>query len=86
MTKKLALFIPALMMLSPVGMAVAQEDLAGCTTMLESAVGHRLQAEGLDTSNACDLTVSQLAQIRVLLDDDGMGSRDRIQLILSEAE
>lgn len=68
MNKKISLLAPALIMLLPVGAAFGQDnDLAACNTMLETAVGYQLQAEGLDTSNACDLTVSQLAQIKALL-------------------
>lgn len=85
MNMKLSLLAPALVMLMPVGTAFAQDDLAGCNTMLETAVGHGLQAEGLDTTNACNLTVLQLAQIKSLLDEDGMGSRSAIELILSRA-
>jgi len=85
MNIKLSLVAPALVLLLPVGAAMAQDDLAACTGMLETAVGVALQSEGLDTTNACDLTVSQLAQIKNLLEQDGMQSRDRIQVILRAA-
>ena len=86
MSKKISLLATALVMALPAGVAFGQsDDLATCSSMLETAVGHRLQAEGLDTSHACDLTISQLAQIRTLLDEDGMGSRQRIEVILAHA-
>lgn len=85
MTRNLTLLTSALFMLLPMGAAFAADDLAGCNSMLETAVGYELQAEGIDTANACDLTLTQLAQIKSLLDQDGMGSRAQIELILSEA-
>lgn len=86
MIKTLTFAAPAVLLLISAGAAVAQnDDLAACNSMLEIAVGTALEAEGLDTSNACNLSVSELAQIKNLLEQDGMQSRDRIQLILTSA-
>lgn len=88
MTGKISLLTFALALLSPVGMAFAQsDDSATCNTMLETAIGQELQAEGYDTSNACSLTLNQLVQIKSLLDDNDDGSENerQIRLILSRA-
>ena len=86
MNKKMSLLATAFVMVLPVGAAFAQEDdLAMCNTMLEQTVGVALSAEGYDTSNACNLTVSQLSQIKTLLVESGAGSEIKIKEILDAA-
>jgi hypothetical protein len=62
--------------------AQSQQD---CSDMLTVAVGSALDREGFDTSNICDLTVADLAQIRAMLEEDGMSNnvRQSIELILA---
>ncbi len=74
-------------MLMPVGATFAQEqDAETCDTMLEASVGLGLRAEGFDTTNACDLTLAQLAKITGLLGQSGMGARLQIQAVLDEVK
>jgi len=55
-----------------------------CMNMLTLAVGNALDGQGFDTSNICDLTVAELAQIKGMIEDDGMNNNTRqsIELIL----
>ena len=68
--------------------AHAQEDPAmsqGFNT-LTNAVHNALTAQGFDTSNINNLSLSEIAQIRNLLTDDMDNSeRQRIELILERA-
>lgn len=65
--------------------AGSHEEGEACTNMLATAVGLRLEAEGVDVGNACNLSVSDLATIKTLLDTDGMGARSQIEQILADA-
>lgn len=86
MTGKIALLACSFLIVSPLSMALAQDNDPGvCNTMLETAIGQGLQGEGFDTSNVCDLTLNQLVQIKSLLATEGMGARPQIELILSRA-
>ena len=84
MKPKLMLLVPALGLAIASGPAVAQ-NTGDCRNMLTAAVGLSLDAEGYDTDNVCQLSVSDLALIKSLLTEDGMGSRSRIQFILDRA-
>lgn len=66
-------------------LADAHEDAEACNSMLATSVGMALDEEGIDTANACALSVADLAQIKGLLDTDGMGSRAQIEQILADA-
>ncbi len=68
--------------------AQAQEDPAMSQgfNMLTGAVYNALNAQGFDTSNINELSLSEIAQIRSLLTDDMDNSeRQRIELILDRA-
>jgi len=62
--------------------AQSQQD---CSNMLTVAIGSALDREGFDTSGICDLTVADLAQIRAMLEEDGMSNnvRQSIEQILA---
>jgi hypothetical protein len=64
--------------------AQSQDD---CMSMLTLAVGNALDAQGFDTSRICELTVAQLAQIKSMIEEDGMNnaSRQAIEGILADA-
>jgi len=66
---------------------VHAQSAEDCMGMLTIAVGSALDREGFDTTNICNLTVGQLAQIRSMLEEDGMSSnvRGSIERILAEA-
>jgi hypothetical protein len=81
MNRKISLLAPALFMLLPTGAALADSH-DGCMSMLATSIGMELESEGFDMINACELTVSELVQIKNLLDTDGMGTQSQIQLIL----
>ena len=66
------------------GSAFAQ-NTGDCRNMLTASVGMSLDGEGYDTSNVCDLSVGDLAVIKSLLTEEGMGTRRQIQLILDRA-
>ncbi|RDC71296.1 hypothetical protein DLJ49_14840 [Rhodovulum sp. 12E13] len=68
--------------------AHAQEDpaMGQGFNMLTGAVYNALSAQGFDTSNINDLSLSEIAQIRNLLTGDmGNSERQRIELILERA-
>lgn len=81
--------LPAFLLVLSVGgaaTAATSEETEACMSMLASAIGMQLESEGFDMANACNLTVAQLAQIKDLLETDGMGARTRIDLILADAK
>ncbi len=84
MNRKMTLLAPAFFLMLPVGVAFADahQDAEMCNSMLATSVGMELATEGFTMVNACDLTVSQLAQIKNLLDTEGMNARVRIQAVL----
>ena len=47
------------------------------TNMLTGAVYNALKSKGFDTSNIDQLTLSEIAQIKLLLDNDEMGNNTR---------
>lgn len=63
------------------------QDASDCGGMLTTSIGMSLDAQGFDTSNVCDLTVSDLTVIKSLIETDGMNSstRGRIENILEQA-
>ena len=63
--------------------AFAMEDELN---MLTGAVYHSLRSMGLPTDDINNLTLSEVAQIKNLIDEDGMGNTQKIKLILSRAE
>lgn len=65
--------------------AAHAQNTGDCRNMLTVAVGTSLEAEGYDTDNVCNLSVADLAVIKSLLTEEGMGSRQRIQAILDSA-
>ncbi|MEM6740823.1 MAG: hypothetical protein AAF646_11945 [Pseudomonadota bacterium] len=68
--------------------AIAQDDMVMGQghSMLTGALFNALSAEGFDTSNINNLTLSQVAQIRQLMSDDmGTTERGRIERILEDA-
>lgn len=82
MNRMLTLVAPALFLVMPAGAAFAQADADACSSMLATSIGLELATEGFTMVDPCSLTVSQLAQIKRLLDTDGMGARVRIQAVL----
>lgn len=54
--------------------------------MLTGAVYHALKSEGFDTTNIDKLTLSEIAQIKLLLNQDDMGNnaRSAIERILED--
>lgn len=56
-----------------------------CMNMLATAIGLRLESEGVEVGNACNLSVADLATIKSLLDTDGMGARGQIEQIIADA-
>ena len=54
--------------------------------MLTGAIYNALKAEGFDTTNIDSLTLSEIAQIKGLLEGDDMGNaaRERIEKFLAE--
>ena len=87
MTLKLSILAPAFLVLISAGASIAgsHEGSEACTSMLAVAVGQQLEAEGIDVSNACELSVSDLATIKNLLETDGMGARVQIEQVLADA-
>jgi len=68
--------------------AHAQEDMAMSQgfNMLTGAVYNSLSAQGFDTSNINDLSLSEIALIRNLLTEEmGSNERQRIEQILETA-
>ena len=86
MIRKTLRVLPAFLVVLSATSALADEQSDKCMSMLGSAIGMQLENEGFDMANACNLTVAQLAQIKDLLETEGMGSRSRIELILAEAK
>ena len=84
MIRRLLLVLPAVSVIFVSGSAFAQ-NAGDCGNMLTASVGRSLDGEGYDTSNVCDLSVGDLAVIKSLLTEEGMGTRRRIQLILDRA-
>ena len=84
MNRKLLVIAPAVGLALLSGPSFAQ-NTGDCRNMLTASVGLSLDAEGYDTDNVCHLTVGELALIKNLLTEEGMGSRQRIQHILDAA-
>ncbi|NNE80536.1 MAG: hypothetical protein HKN18_09710 [Silicimonas sp.] len=84
MNSKLIILVSSLG-LAVVSSAAVAQNTGDCKNMLTAAVGLSLDSEGYDTSNVCHLSVSDLALIKSLLTEEGMGTRSRIQNILDQA-
>jgi hypothetical protein len=84
MIHKLLIVLPTVSVIFVSGSAFAQ-NAGDCRNMLTASVGMSLDIEGFDTSNACDLSVADLAVIKSLLTEEGMGTRRQVQLILDRA-
>lgn len=77
--------LPAFLVLLAVSAAQADEQSDKCMSMLGTAIGMQLDAEGFDMTNVCSLNLAQLAEIKDILETEGMGSRARIEQILADA-
>ena len=87
MNNRILNLAPAVAIALAVGPAFAQSSAdTNCNDMLASAVGLSLEAEGFDTTGVCKLTIADLALIKSLLEEEGMGSRPKIELILSRQQ
>ncbi len=84
MIRKLLIVLPSVSLIFVSGSAFAQ-NTGDCRNMLTASVGMSLDTAGFDTGNVCDLTVADLAVIKSLMTEDGMGTRRQIQLILDRA-
>jgi hypothetical protein len=58
-----------------------------CMSMLPNAIGTQLSSQGIDTTNLCKLSLSDLVTIKTLLDTEGMNNNtvQKIQGLLSAA-
>lgn len=83
MTRTLTLVATAFALSAGAAFADAHADAEACNSMLATAVGNQLMEEGFDMARACDLTVAELAQIKALMDEEGMGARGQIEQILA---
>lgn len=83
MTRTLTLVAAAMTLSTGIAFADAHMDPEACNSMLATAVGNQLVEEGFDMARACDLTVAELAQIKGLMDEEGMGAREQIEMILA---
>lgn len=78
--KKIAIIAAALS--TTVATTAFADGHTGCNDMLTSAIGLRLDVQGVDTSKVCDLSLADLTLIKSILDEDGMGGISRIKQIL----
>ena len=87
MNKKFAALASAMSLVFAAGVANADAHANSevCVSMLATAVGMQLETEGFDMANACELSISDLALIKNLLETEGMGSRVKIEKVLSDA-
>ncbi len=65
--------------------AMDTTEMRSGNDMLRASLENGLTQRGLPTDNIDNLSLSEIAQIITLLEESGMGSNDRIELILNEA-
>jgi hypothetical protein len=78
-TRILAATTAAALSLAAAG-AWAQDSMNMGFNMLTGALYNALAAEGIDTANINELSLAEIAQIRNLLDEEGMGASQRQQI------
>jgi hypothetical protein len=78
-TRILAATTAAALSLAAAG-AWAQDSMNMGFNMLTGALYNALAAEGIDTANINELSLAEIAQIRNLLDEEGMGASERQQI------
>ena len=69
--KTLVLAVAAATTIATLQPAAAQSS-TDCMGMLPNAIGSQLSSHGIDTTNLCKLSLSDLVTIKSLLDTEGM--------------